>query len=209
MINFRENPAIPGRSEDRRLVILCPVCREPIEDVRLQEWSSAPRPHLEAGLEDFKMTPELERLQRKMKKLYLRQKDKGSLIDVEAENKKYLVSTSAPTAEAASEAPVNRAVPEQKSETPQVVALAQNQQGQGGASSKRKGRSRHSKRHSSHPDDGAAEDDDQRDQRQPKGGGRQRGGRGGRGHHRYQNQKGARKSEGYRGNSEQVKSELS
>ena len=194
-------------------MILCAVYREPIEDVRLPEWSSAPRPHLEAGLEDFKMTPELERLQRKMKKLYLRQKDKGSLIDVEAENKKYLVSTSAPPAEAASETPLNRAVPEipivQKSETPEVVARAQNSQGQGGASSKKKGRSRHSKRQSSHPDGGAADDDDQRDERQPKGGGRQRGGRGGRGHHRYQNQKGARKSEGYKGNSEQVRSELS
>ena len=185
---------------------MCAVCREPIEDVRLQEWTSAPRPHLEASLEDFKMTPELERLQKKMKKLYLRQKERGSLIDVEAENKKYLVSTSSASTEA--ETSTNRNVlnnvAEGKSEGVAQEAVAQSQEG---TSSKKKGRNRHSKKHSSQ-DDGVVENI--RDQEQPKGGGRQRGGRGrGRGHHRYQNQKGARKSEGYKGNSEQAKSEHS
>jgi len=203
---LRENPAIPGRTEDRRLVIMCAVCREPIEDVRLQAWTSAPRPHLEASLEDFKMTPELERLQKKMKKLYLRQKERGSLIDVEAENKKYLVSTSSASTEA--ETSMNRNVlknvaePRSKSETHEAVAHSQE-----GASSKKKGRNRHSKKPPSTQDSVV---EDQLDQEQPTGGGRQKGGRGrGRGHHRYQNQKGSRKSEGYKGNSEEAKSERS
>merc|ERR1719499_2484325 len=77
---------------------------------------------------------------------------------------------------------------------------------QDGASTKKKGRNRHSKKQSSQ-DDGV---ESSRDQEQPQGGGRHRGGRGrGRGHHRYQNQKGARKSEGYKGNSEAAKSEHS
>ena len=205
-LNSRENPAIPGRTEDRRLVIMCAVCREPIEDVRLQAWTSAPRPHLEASLEDFKMTPELERLQKKIKKLYLQQKERGSLIDVEAENKKYLVSTSSVSTEAATS--INRnalnKLAEQKSESETQEVVARSQEG---ASSKKKGRNPRSKKHSTQ-DEGGLEH--LRDQEQPKGGGRQRGGRGrGRGHHRYQNQKGARKSEGYKGNSEQAKSEHS
>ena len=198
---------VPGSTEDRRLVIMCPVCREPIEDVRLREWISAPRPHLEHTLEDFKMTPQLERLQKKMKKLYLRQKERGSLIDVEAESKKYLVSTSSVSAEGEpsmnSNVVKNVTVQSGESKAHETVPP----HSQDGASTKKKGRNRHSKKQSSE-DDSVVES--YRDQEQPHGGGRHRGGRGrGRGHHRYQNQKGARKSEGYKGNSEAAKSERS
>ena len=170
------------------------------------EWTSAPRPHLEATLEDFQMTPELEKLQKKMKKLYLRQKERGSLIDVEAENKKYLVSTSSASTEADNSMNRNAltSVVERNSESEAHEAVAHSQ---AGASSKKRGRNRQAKKHPP-LEDGAVEG--QRDQEQPRGGGRQRGGRGrGRGHHRYQNQKGARKSEGYKGNPEQAKSERS
>ena len=152
------------------------------------------------------MTPQLERLQKKMKKLYLRQKERGSLIDVEAESKKYLVSTSSVSAEGEpsmnSNVVKNVTVQSGESKAHETVPP----HSQDGASTKKKGRNRHSKKSSQ--DEGVVESS--RDQEQPHGGGRHRGGRGrGRGHHRYQNQKGARKSEGYKGHSEAAKSERS
>jgi hypothetical protein len=95
---LRENPAIPGMNEDRNLSITCAVCREKIEDVRMHEWIGAPRPVLEKCLDEFTMTPELEMMQRRMRALYLKQKKNGSLINVEADSKKFLVSTATTSA---------------------------------------------------------------------------------------------------------------
>ncbi len=101
---LRENPAVPGMKENRELVISCAVCREVIRDVRTDDWARARRPRMEAALDDFKVTPELEEMQAQMRRLYLKQRDNGCLIDVEEESKKFLVSTAASNTNTAADA---------------------------------------------------------------------------------------------------------
>lgn len=63
---------------------VCPVCREPVNE-DLEQLRNAP-PHLELETApDFKLTEDLKQLQAKMRSLYLYQKSRGAIIDLEAE----------------------------------------------------------------------------------------------------------------------------
>ena len=61
---------------------------------RLAAWASAPPPRLSAAAEDNPpLSKEVRDLQRRMSRLLAKQKAKGGVIDVEKEEKKFLVAT--------------------------------------------------------------------------------------------------------------------
>lgn len=64
---------------------LCPVCREPIKDEEDSLRCAMPPSELEKAPE-FKLTHELRDLQQRMSALFLKQKNKGGIIDVDAES---------------------------------------------------------------------------------------------------------------------------
>ena len=103
---------MPGSNEDRSLVLGCPVCRERLAHAHEREWLSAQAPFLESGgpaeeeLRRYKPSCEVAALQAKMKRLYVRQKANGAIIDVEAENKKFLVTTESPASEDGAPKPI-------------------------------------------------------------------------------------------------------
>ncbi|XP_023348078.1 E3 ubiquitin-protein ligase RNF25 isoform X2 [Eurytemora carolleeae] len=97
-----------GYEEDRReaerqnkhttimqFILTCPVCRENIGESRynLAELLAAVPPIL--GAEELKISigEEVKELQRQMADLFLKQKEKGGIIDLEEEGRKYLVLT--------------------------------------------------------------------------------------------------------------------
>ncbi|KAM8711965.1 hypothetical protein ACLKA7_012475 [Drosophila subpalustris] len=63
---------------------LCPVCREHITDESDSLKCAMPPSELE-NAPDFKVTQELRQMQHHMSQLYLQQKSRGAIIDVEAE----------------------------------------------------------------------------------------------------------------------------
>ncbi|KAH8384714.1 hypothetical protein KR093_006059, partial [Drosophila rubida] len=63
---------------------LCPVCREHIHDEADSLKCAMPPSELE-NAPDFKVTQELRQMQHHMSQLYLQQKSRGAIIDVEAE----------------------------------------------------------------------------------------------------------------------------
>ncbi|XP_037952732.1 E3 ubiquitin-protein ligase RNF25 [Teleopsis dalmanni] len=62
----------------------CPVCREPIKDEADSLKCAMPPTELE-NAPDFKVTRELQELQQRMSSLFLQQKSRGAIIDIEAE----------------------------------------------------------------------------------------------------------------------------
>ncbi|KAJ8687139.1 hypothetical protein QAD02_022933 [Eretmocerus hayati] len=71
---------------------LCPVCREPI-NCSVENLKGAPPPIDVETATDFALTQELMDMQQKMSELYLRQQQRGGIIDLEAEGVKLLVTT--------------------------------------------------------------------------------------------------------------------
>lgn len=69
----------------------CPVCREPIEDCSESLKNSEPPAELNNAPE-FELSEDLRQLQLKMASLFLIQKSKGAIIDVDAENSGNLIS---------------------------------------------------------------------------------------------------------------------
>ena len=69
--------------------MLCPVCREPL-DLNLDWLAQAKAPSGEKFT--YRPTKEMRELQKKMAAMFSRQKDKGAIIDVEAERNKFLIS---------------------------------------------------------------------------------------------------------------------
>lgn len=67
----------------------CPVCREPIECDRAA-MDKAPPPNDLVKAPKFKLTDEIRCLQSKMADLYMHQKERGGIIDVEAEEPQIL-----------------------------------------------------------------------------------------------------------------------
>ncbi|XP_068145189.1 LOW QUALITY PROTEIN: E3 ubiquitin-protein ligase RNF25 [Drosophila tropicalis] len=63
---------------------LCPVCRELISDESDSLKCAMPPSELE-NAPDFRVTQELREMQQRMSQLYLQQKSRGAIIDVEAE----------------------------------------------------------------------------------------------------------------------------
>lgn len=71
---------------------ICPVCRESISCDVESLWSAPPPIDVEAAT-DFSVTAELRELQKQMAALFLRQQQRGGIIDLEAEDIKMLVRT--------------------------------------------------------------------------------------------------------------------
>jgi E3 ubiquitin-protein ligase RNF25 len=73
----------------------CPVCREPIS-CDVQELKNALPPRELEKAQNFQVTKELQMLQAQMRKLFIYQKSRGGIIDVEAEENKLLLITESP-----------------------------------------------------------------------------------------------------------------
>lgn len=71
---------------------ICPVCRESIE-CDVENLSTASLPLEVKTAKDFAVTAELRELQRQMAALFLRQQQRGGIIDLEAEGVKMLLRT--------------------------------------------------------------------------------------------------------------------
>ena len=73
----------------------CPVCRVDISDMDIEKLIIAPEPIGSVNDEGtIEITPELQKLQKRMRKLYLKQLNVGGIIDKEAEEKRFLIVTS-------------------------------------------------------------------------------------------------------------------
>ena len=73
----------------------CPICRLDISDMSIEQLYNAPEPI--GSVQDngsIEITPELQILQNKMKKMFIKQLNLGGIIDKEAEEKRFLIVTS-------------------------------------------------------------------------------------------------------------------
>lgn len=82
----------------------------------------APPPSGQSEDPEFSLTPELEQMRRKMNRLYLRQQERGGIIDVEEEKNKFFIQISNGTEEEP-ERPRPQAAPEVKLATPQAAVV--------------------------------------------------------------------------------------
>ncbi|XP_017891169.1 E3 ubiquitin-protein ligase RNF25 isoform X2 [Ceratina calcarata] len=89
-----EQEKLPQWQQDAtdKFQAICPVCRESINCDVDSLWSAPPPVDVEAAT-DFSVTTELRELQKQMAALFLRQQQKGGIIDLEAEGVKTLVRT--------------------------------------------------------------------------------------------------------------------
>jgi len=80
--------------------VTCPVCRENIGEYNLSDLLKSPPPISEKA-EPLKYTisEDVKKMQRAMQELFLQQKEKEGIIDLEAEQKKYLVVTNSATSQ--------------------------------------------------------------------------------------------------------------
>lgn len=95
--NVYDTPADDESKIKNGDVLSCPVCRGELPDVERAELNrllSSRSPVLEAEEKEFCLTRELKELQGKMQKLFIKQKEAGGIIDIEAEAKKFLIVTS-------------------------------------------------------------------------------------------------------------------
>ncbi|XP_076236194.1 E3 ubiquitin-protein ligase RNF25 [Calliopsis andreniformis] len=89
-----EQEKLPQWQQDtnNKFQAICPVCRESINCDIESLWSAPPPIDVEAAT-DFSVTAELKELQTQMAALFLRQQQRGGIIDLEAEGVKMLVRT--------------------------------------------------------------------------------------------------------------------
>ncbi|CAL7947195.1 unnamed protein product [Xylocopa violacea] len=89
-----EQEKLPQWQQDttNKFQAICPVCRESINCDVESLWSAPPPIDVEAAT-DFSVTAELRELQKQMAALFLRQQQRGGIIDLEAEGVKTLVRT--------------------------------------------------------------------------------------------------------------------
>ncbi|CAG2059309.1 unnamed protein product [Timema podura] len=88
-----EQEKLPAWQRNQRTCqVLCPVCREPVScDMEL--LSNAPQPLDVQSAHQFELSDELRALQDQMAALFIRQKQRGGIIDPEAEESKLLLVT--------------------------------------------------------------------------------------------------------------------
>lgn len=97
--DYEENRRLAEVENKHRTVqefaVHCPVCREKIAESRfgLSDLLSSPPPVSESGELIITIGDDMKVLQKEMKKLFQKQKEKGGIIDLEEEGKKYLVLT--------------------------------------------------------------------------------------------------------------------
>ncbi|XP_064612817.1 repetin-like [Liolophura sinensis] len=81
-------PSAGEKDEEKEEGVVCPVCRLPISyDLASLEEATEPS----SGNTVYTLTQKEKAFQQKMAEMYQRQKDKGGIIDLEAERNKYLV----------------------------------------------------------------------------------------------------------------------
>ena len=74
--------------------------RENIGEFNLSDLLQAPPPISEAAEQlKYTITEDVKKMQAAMQELFLQQKEKGGIIDLEAEEKKYLVVTNSATSQ--------------------------------------------------------------------------------------------------------------
>ncbi|XP_022673292.1 E3 ubiquitin-protein ligase RNF25-like isoform X3 [Varroa destructor] len=83
------------------LKLVCPMCRLEIPEdiVSASTYPELPLPSAQATDPEFTVTPELEQMRKKMARLYLQQKERGGIIDVEGEKNKFFIQISNGTEE--------------------------------------------------------------------------------------------------------------
>jgi len=80
----------------KEFCVACPVCRETIGESRynlVDLLKSQPPISEQDEPEKYIINEDVKKMQKKMQKLYTKQKEKGGIIDLEAEEKKFLVVT--------------------------------------------------------------------------------------------------------------------
>ncbi|KAB7499977.1 E3 ubiquitin-protein ligase RNF25 [Armadillidium nasatum] len=94
-VEERENQLPAWMAREKRH-LLCPVCREPLnEEVNGINLLENPPPEEGELMTAFDpLCPEIKSLQENMKSLYLHQQSKGGIIDLEEEKNKFLISAS-------------------------------------------------------------------------------------------------------------------
>lgn len=86
--------AVGGNEDVAVTKVVCPVCRLPLSPLLDLAEQEHPPPVEQQRQPDFHMTPELEKLQRSMAQLYVRQQRQGGIINVDAEKNKFLLEIS-------------------------------------------------------------------------------------------------------------------
>ncbi|CAL4114700.1 unnamed protein product [Meganyctiphanes norvegica] len=115
---LEDNQPQPAWMTKVKKLLVCPVCRDPVTDeLNEAELLMCPPPEDEGNTEEFDANdPELVSLQQQMSELYIKQKEKGGIIDLEEEKNKFLLSSNTtelcPTAE--------EEIPEESVESPTV-----------------------------------------------------------------------------------------
>lgn len=91
----KEAAAERKHSTLKEFEVTCPVCRDNIPQSKydLSDLLSSPPPVASSGDLKVSIGSEVRKLQRDMQKLFLKQKEKGGIIDLEEEGRKYLVLT--------------------------------------------------------------------------------------------------------------------
>ena len=88
------NVTVTGK--EQKCEMLCPICRLDISDMDVNKLSLAPEPLLSQNdPTEITITPELKKVQQQMKQLFQKQLNSGGIIDIDAEDKKYLIITTA------------------------------------------------------------------------------------------------------------------
>lgn len=143
--NYDEELAkMPGwkQKEAKPYRALCPVCREPI-DVDVDPLSKCRPPTELSNAPRFQLTDELKSLQAQMTRLYMHQKSRGGIIDLDAEEGGVIsIETETPNSESpkrtnniaqdVAENPVAAAPPVQKQSSHQHVDRGNNSRHGGG-----------------------------------------------------------------------------
>ncbi|XP_004638271.1 E3 ubiquitin-protein ligase RNF25 [Octodon degus] len=91
-------------TKEEAVGVHCPVCREPLV-YDLESLKAAPEP--EQPMELYQPSAESLRQQEELKQLYQRQQERGGIIDLEAERKRYFISLQQASASLEPEAAVD------------------------------------------------------------------------------------------------------
>uniref|UniRef100_A0A182LXV0 RWD domain-containing protein n=1 Tax=Anopheles culicifacies TaxID=139723 RepID=A0A182LXV0_9DIPT len=88
------------RKEAKPFQAQCPVCRESIDDVEVEPLMRCRPPAERENAPKFKVTDELKSLQAQMNRLFMHQKRRGGIIDLEAEEGNVIaIETESPNGE--------------------------------------------------------------------------------------------------------------
>ncbi|XP_061081277.1 E3 ubiquitin-protein ligase RNF25 isoform X2 [Conger conger] len=157
----REEDKTRGRMEGQELSVVCPVCREPLT-YDLEVLLNSPTPHF-PKTEETVLGPEFRKKWAKLQSVLERQRERGGVIDPEAESSRFLIHINQPPADAGSVAPDPDSPPSPPlpasippstnqvtaSQGPQPSSQSERRAGSGG---RRRGQSKWSRRREAQPE---------------------------------------------------------